>query len=76
MRHHWDIEEIEPTDRAGLIRWARDICSNLDIKEAAEALNVPPSPDAVVNALTRSLPEDVRDEVAESCRKSLKTASS
>jgi hypothetical protein len=78
MRHHWTVEEIDPTDRDGLIIWARDICHGLDIDSTAEAINVTPTADAVVEALTHSLPQGIRKEVADVCFEALRagTASS
>lgn len=73
MKDHWTIEEIEPTDRVGLKEWAHDICHGLDINSAAEAINVEPTPDAVVAALTGSLPKDIQKEVADVCFKALAT---
>jgi hypothetical protein len=71
MKHQWTIEEIDPTDRVGLTAWAYDICHGLDIDAAAEEINVPPTPDAVVEALTGSLPQGIRQEVADVCFKAL-----
>lgn len=71
MEHHWTIEEIKAIDRDGLILWARDICHGLDIDSAADALNVEPTADAVVAALTGSLPRDIQKEVANACFKAL-----
>jgi len=71
LQHDWTIEEIEPTDRDGLSAWARDICTGLDIEVAAKAINVAPTADAVVAALTGELPEDIREDIAEICFESL-----
>jgi len=72
VKHYWTIEEIDPTDRDGLAVWARDICHRLDIDSAAEAINVAPTADAVVGALTDSLPQDIRKEVADVCFEALR----
>lgn len=73
VKHHWTVEGIEAADRDGLIAWARDICTGLDIDSAAEAINVVPTADAVVGALTDSLPEEIRQEVANICFEALGT---
>lgn len=67
MRDHWTVEEIDPTDVVGLSAWASELCHELDISSAAEAINAEPTVDAVVAALTESLPEGVRAEVAKVC---------
>lgn len=72
MRHHWTVEEIDSTDRVGLASWARDICAELDIDAAAEAINVAPTADAVVGALTDGLPENIRRDIAKICFDSLR----
>lgn len=71
MKHQWTLEEIDPTDKDGLITWAKNICKGLDIDSAAEAMNVAPTPDAVAGALADSLPEDIREEVANACFEAL-----
>lgn len=71
MRHHWTVEEIHPTDRNGLIAWARDTCHGLDIQVASEAMNVEPTADAIVGALTDSLPKGIRGEIAGVCLEAL-----
>jgi hypothetical protein len=75
VRHVWTIEEIDSTDRDGLSTWARDICTGLNIDVAAEAINVPPTADAVVAALTGELPEGIREDIAKICFESLGKAS-
>lgn len=71
MTHDWTIEEIDSTDKVALQSWARDVCQGLNIDTAAEALNVEPTVDAVVGALTDSLPRDIRKEVAKVCFEAL-----
>lgn len=76
VRHKWTIEEIESTDREGLSTWARDICTGLDIEAAGEAMNVAPTVDAVVTALTSDLPEGLREDIATICFESLRKSAS
>lgn len=73
MRDYWTIEEVRPTDRDGLVAWARGICHGLDIEAAAKAINVAPTADAVVGALTDSLPSDIRNEISKVCFEALAT---
>lgn len=76
VRHDWTIKEIEPADREGLSTWARDICTGLDIETAAKAINVAPTADAAVAALTGDLPEDIREDIARICFESLRNSAS
>lgn len=75
MKESWTIEEVAPTDKDGLLVWAHSICHGLDIDAAAEAMNVEPTRDAVVDALTKSLPSDLRGEVVDVCLKALAAGS-
>jgi hypothetical protein len=75
VNHRWTIEEVNPDDREGLRTWAHGICRGLDIDAAAKAINVAPTAEAVVDALTDSLPRSVRKEVADVCFKALKERS-
>jgi hypothetical protein len=71
VQHNWTLEEIDPSDRDALATWARDICAGLDIEAAAEAINVAPTADAVVAALTNDLPAEIRKDIATVCFDSL-----
>lgn len=67
----WVAEKIHPSDPPSVLRWARDICKDLDIAEAAAGMNVAPTPDAVVASLTDWLPTKLRKEAARECFRSL-----
>jgi hypothetical protein len=71
MEESWSIDSIDPSDRQGLIEWAQAMCRGLDIEVAASGLNAEPTTAGVVAALTQTLPDGVREEVAEVCRREL-----
>jgi hypothetical protein len=73
--HHWTVEDVSSIDRASLVAWACDMCRGLDVEVAAEAMNVAPNANAVVEALTDSLPRGIRKEVAKVCFEELGTTS-
>lgn len=76
VQHYWTVEEIDPRDSDALLQWAEGICMGLDIAAAAEAMNVAPTAEAIVGALTDSLPDDIRHEAIAVCYRALEVGPS
>jgi len=79
---HWPkkatayAEFIDVNDHDAVLRWAREICRDISVDEAARLLHTEPTLQAVVDVLTSSLPDSSRTEAAKICEAELLKGSS
>jgi len=65
-------EFIDLDDHAALLAWAREVCRDISVDDAARFLGTAATLDAVVDALTDSLPDPIRGQAAEICEEGFK----
>lgn len=66
-----DIQQIDGSDLSTIEWWAKNICRDVSVKDAAKDLGVKPSRAEVVRILTAGLPKEARQRVAAICEERL-----
>lgn len=65
------VEPLDVSDGEAVLRWARNVCEGVRVSDAARYLGIEADLEGVVEVLTESIPEPVRQDAIRVCQRHL-----